>query len=87
MWVSVNRLTKSGQILGPDERLSHLQALRAITIDATWQNFEEHIKGSIEPGKLADLVIVSDNPLTVAPEAIVEIDVLQTIRRWSHRLY
>lgn len=79
VWVSVNRLTKTGQVLGPEERVTPLQALRAVTIDAAWQNFEEDIKGSIEPGKLADLVIVSDNPLTVDPETIVEIDVLQTI--------
>ena len=79
VWVSVNRLTRTGQVLGPEERVTPLQALRAVTIDAAWQNFEEDIKGSIEPGKLADLVIVSDNPLTVDPETIVEIDVLQTI--------
>ncbi len=79
VWVSVNRLTKTGQVLGPEERVTPLQALRAVTIDAAWQNFEEDIKGSIEPGKFADLVIVSDNPLSVASEAIVEIDVLQTI--------
>ncbi len=79
IWVSVNRLTKTGQVLGPEERVTPLQALRAVTIDAAWQNFEEDIKGSIEPGKLADLVIVTDNPLTMDPEAIVEIEVLQTI--------
>ena len=79
VWVSVNRLTKTGQVLGPEERVTPLQALRAVTIDAAWQNFEEDIKGSIEPGKLADLVIVTDNPLTIDPEAIVEIEVLQTI--------
>ena len=79
VWVSVNRFTRSGEILGPDERVSPLQALRAITIDAAWQNFEEASKGSIEQGKLADLVILSANPLTVAPDAIVDIQVLETI--------
>lgn len=79
VWVSVNRLTKSGQVLGPDERISARHALRAVTIDAAWQNFEETIKGSIEVGKLADLVVLSDNPLTVDPAAIRDIDVMQTI--------
>ena len=79
VWVSVNRLTKSDQVLGPDERISPRDALRAVTIDAAWQNFEEEIKGSIDSGKLADLVVLSDNPLTVEPETIREIDVLETI--------
>lgn len=79
IWVSVNRLTRSDQVLGPEERVSPLEAMRAMTIDAAWQNFEEDIKGSIESGKLADLVILSDNPLTVNPLAIREIEVLETI--------
>jgi predicted amidohydrolase YtcJ len=79
VWVSVNRLTKSDQVLGPDERISPRDALRAVTIDAAWQNFEEEIKGSIDSGKLADLVVLSDNPLTVEPETIRDIDVLETI--------
>ena len=79
IWVSVNRLTRSDQVLGPEERVSPLEAMRAMTTDAAWQNFEEDIKGSIEPGKLADLVILSDNPLTVDPLTIREIQVLETI--------
>lgn len=79
IWVSVNRLTRSDRVLGPEERVTPLEAMRAMTIDAAWQNFEEDIKGSIEPGKLADLVILSDNPLTVDPLTIREIRVLETI--------
>ena len=79
VWVSVNRLTKTDQVLGPEERISPSEAMRAVTIDAAWQNFEEGIKGSIEPGKLADLVILSDNPLTVEPKTIRDIEVLETI--------
>ena len=79
VWVGVNRLTKTDQVLGPDERITPLEALRTITIDAAWQNFEEGIKGSIAPGKLADFVILDGNPLTVDPTAIRDIQVLETI--------
>ena len=79
VWVSVNRLTKTNQILGPDERITPIEAMRAMTIDAAWQNFEENIKGSIEVGKLADLVVLSDNPVTVDPGTIRDIEVVETI--------
>lgn len=63
LWTPVARETSSGQVLGPEQRISEEQALRAMTSDAAWQlRLEEHI-GSIEPGKYADLVILSDNPL------------------------
>ena len=52
---------------------------RAMTIDAAWQNFEEEIKGSIEIGKVADFAILADNPLTVDPATIKDIEVLETI--------
>jgi hypothetical protein len=80
LWTAVNRITRSGQVLGADERLSAEQALRAITIDAAYQAFEEDQKGSLEPGKLADLVILSANPLDVEPLAIREIEVVETIK-------
>jgi len=79
VWTSVNRLTRSGKVLGPEQRITPLEALRAITIDAAWQNFEEDTKGSIEVGKLADFVVLSDNPLTIEPTEIRQIRVLQTI--------
>ena len=79
VWSAVTRLTRSGQVLGPDQRISPAQALRAVTIDAAWQNFEEGEKGSIEVGKLADLVILAEDPTRVAAEHIRDIRVLETI--------
>lgn len=80
MWATVNRTTRSGRVLGPDQRLTPEEALKAITIWGAWQHFEESEKGSITPGKVADLVILSENPLTVEPERINEIVVLETIK-------
>lgn len=78
MWAAVNRLTASGEVLGPEQRISPLQALRAHTIDAAWQVFLEDEIGSIEPGKRADLVILDRNPLD-DPAGLRDIRVLETI--------
>ncbi len=64
--------------MGPTERIPTIDALRAVTIDAAWQYHEEADKGSIEPGKLADLVILSRSPID-DPQRIDEIEVLRTI--------
>ncbi|WP_131735811.1 amidohydrolase [Actinomadura roseirufa] len=79
VWSAVNRITRSGRVLGPEQRITPLRALRAVTIDAAWQHFEEHSRGSIEPGKLADLVVLSDDPVTAHPKKIKDIRVLRTI--------
>jgi len=79
-WASVNRITRSGKVLGEAQRATTMEALRSITIDAAFQYFEEDQKGSIEPGKLADLVILAEDPFDVAPESIKDIDVLETIK-------
>jgi len=78
VWAAVNRVSSSGESMGEAQRVSALQALRAVTIDAAYQHFEEVDKGSLEPGKLADLVILSESPLD-RPERIDEIRVLETI--------
>jgi predicted amidohydrolase YtcJ len=80
IWTAVNRTSRSGKVIGPDERVTPLEALKAVTINAAYQYFEETSKGSIEVGKLADLAILSGNPLTVDPAKILEIQVLETIK-------
>ena len=74
VWSQINRQTTSGAILGPDQRVSPMQALRAVTIDAASQVFMDEEVGSIEPGKLADLIILSDDPTQVSDvrELVVE---------------
>jgi predicted amidohydrolase YtcJ len=78
VWAAVNRISTSGQAIGAHQRITPLQALRAITINSAWQAFQEDTLGSIEPGKCADFVILSHNPLT-QPMAIKDIRVLETI--------
>lgn len=80
IWSAVNRTSRSGQIIGRDERASPYQALKAITSNAAYEYFEEDSKGTLSTGKLADLVILDANPLTVAPDSIKDIKVVQTIK-------
>jgi len=78
VWSAVNRRSAGGAIIGADERIDARSALRAVTIDAAFQSFQDKEKGSIEVGKLADLVILDRNPLD-DPEGIDRIRVLETI--------
>ena len=80
MWTAVNRVSRTALVVGPDERISALDALKAVTINAAYQYFEEKKKGSLEIGKLADLVILDKDPLTVPPMTIKDIKVLETIK-------
>lgn len=79
MHTAVNRQTRSGEVLGPDERITPYETLKAFTIDTAWCSFEEDIKGSLEVGKLADFAICSDNMLTCDPLEIKNIKVLRTV--------
>ena len=79
IWAAVNRISTSGAVIGAEQRVSAQDALRATTINAARQNFEEKERGSIEVGKWADLVVLSANPTTVEPMAIKDIRVLETI--------
>ena len=76
----VNRRTASGTVVGPDERISPYDSLRAVTATAAYQIKEEQTKGTLEAGKLADLVILEKNPLKVDPLTIKDIRVLQTVK-------
>jgi len=80
LWTATERTSRSGVVIGPDERITVAEALRAITIDAAYQYFEEDTKGSIERGKLADFAILDRNPLTANGQALRSIRVLETIK-------
>jgi hypothetical protein len=75
-----NRQSASGQVIGPDERISPYDGLRAVTAMAAYQLKEEQTKGTLEAGKLADLVILEKNPLKVDPVTIKDIAVVETIK-------
>lgn len=80
IWSATNRLTKTGKVLGEDEKISVYDALKGITINAAYQYFEEDIKGSIEIGKQADFVILDKNPLKINIEDINKIQIIATIK-------
>jgi predicted amidohydrolase YtcJ len=79
--ITVNRLTRSGHVLGPDQRASVMEALYAVTQGAAYQYFEEDEKGSITVGKRADFVILEQNPLTVDPLDLEDIAIVETFAR------
>jgi predicted amidohydrolase YtcJ len=77
---TVTRRTRTGEILGPQQRVSVDTALKAMTIWPAWQHFEEDKKGSIEVGKLADLVVLSENPMKVPETQLDKLKVLETFK-------
>ncbi|MBO0329853.1 amidohydrolase [[Muricauda] lutisoli] len=77
---TVNRVTRSGQVLGPNQRISPYEGLKTLTIWAANQYFEEDTKGTLTVGKLADLVILDKNPLKIDPLDIHTIEVLESIK-------
>ena len=80
LWSAVNRISRAGAEVGPGQRVTPLEGLKAMTIWAAEQYGEQDSKGSLEPGKLADLVILDRNPLAVDPMAIKDIRVIETIK-------
>jgi hypothetical protein len=79
LYAAVVRKSAAGQTLAPEERVSPKQALALYTANAAYASFDETIKGTITPGKLADLVLLSDDPTYVEPEQIKNIKVEKTI--------
>lgn len=80
LWSSITRQMRDGRVLGPEECIDRWNALKALTINAAWQIFEEDRKGTIEAGKLADLVILNANPLTVETDDLLNIKVVETLK-------
>lgn len=80
VWSAVNRISRNGAVIGADQAVTVYEALQAVTIGGAYQYFEEDSKGSIKPGKRADLVILDRSPLTVDPMSICDIRVLETIK-------
>jgi predicted amidohydrolase YtcJ len=80
MWSAVNRLSRGGEVIGADQRVTALEALKAMTISVAHQYGEQATKGSLEAGKTADLVILDANPLKVEPMKIKDITVIETIK-------
>ena len=79
MWCAVNRITSAGEVLGPTERISALDALRAMTIDAAYLLKADGQIGSIESGKFADFTVLADDPTTCDPIGIKDIAVRATV--------
>ena len=79
MWIAITRKTVDGTVINPSERLNRRQALRMYTLNAAWLSFDEKKKGSIEPGKLADMVVIDRNYLSCPVDSIKDIQALRTV--------
>ena len=80
IWTATNRVSRSGKIIGKNERLTPYEALKCITEWSAYQHFEEDRKGTLEVGKIADLVLLNANPLKSELDDIKDIIVLETIK-------
>ncbi len=78
LYAAVTRKGMSGQVYGPDETITIEEAIRAYTLTGAYLNFEEELKGSLEPGKFADMIVLSNDILTIDPERFMDIEVEQT---------
>jgi predicted amidohydrolase YtcJ len=80
MWSAVNRLSRAGEVIGAGQRVTPIEALKAMTINGAKQYGEQSSKGSLEVGKLADLVVLDQNPLKVEATKIKDVKVVETIK-------
>jgi len=78
IYAAVTRKGMSGKVFGEEEALTVMEALRGYTLYGAWLSFEEGRKGSIEPGKLADMIVLDQDILTIDPDHIMDINVEQT---------
>mgnify|MGYP001142569627 CR=1 FL=1 len=79
MWMAITRKAVDGSVLNPEQRVTREEALRMWTINGAYMSFEENLKGSIEPGKLADLVVIIKEYLTCPEDEIRDIEALLTM--------
>jgi hypothetical protein len=79
MYVAVTRKTERGRVIGPEQAVSRAEALRMMTLDAAYLAFDENKKGSIQVGKLGDLVVLADDFMACPPERIKDIQVVATV--------
>ncbi|MDY6843139.1 MAG: amidohydrolase [Thermodesulfobacteriota bacterium] len=79
IYAAVTRKVETGKTLSRRESISVLDALRMYTLEGAYASSEEEVKGSISPGKLADLIVISDDPTQIDPEALKDLKVVMTI--------
>jgi predicted amidohydrolase YtcJ len=79
MWSAVNRTTLDGNVVAPEQKITPLQALKAVTLDAAYSMKLDKQLGSIETGKFANITVLKQNPLTVDPMTIKNIEVVATV--------
>ena len=78
IYAAVTRKGMSGRVFAPDEAITMEEAIRGYTLTGAYLNFEEDEKGSLEPGKLADMIVLSDDLLTIDPLRIMDVTIEQT---------
>ncbi|HIM85558.1 MAG TPA: amidohydrolase, partial [Acidimicrobiia bacterium] len=83
-WCAVNRLTAGGRVLGPGERISVYEALRAVTLGAAYQLKMDDEIGSLAPGKRADMVVLDADPFDVDPVELRDVPVAGTVLGGTH---